>query len=95
MSEPTRQEVAIAFGTVLRTTRDAAGISQEQLAEAADIDRTYPSLLERGLRQPTLYMLLRLAIAFDIEPGLMVAATAAALRLAGPRGSSRFSIGAG
>jgi DNA-binding XRE family transcriptional regulator len=29
------------------------GLSQECLAELADLDRTTPSLLERGLRQPT------------------------------------------
>lgn len=50
MNAPTRHKVAEAFGIVLRTVRDAAGLSQEQLAEAADVDRTYPSLLERGLR---------------------------------------------
>ena len=78
MNAPTRQQVAAAFGGILRTARDAAELSQEQLAEKADIDRTYPSLLERGLRHPTLYMLLRLASAVDMEPGLMVAATARA-----------------
>ena len=75
MNASARQQVAVAFGTVLRTARDAVGLSQEQLAEAADVDRMYPSLLERGLRQPTLHMLLRLAGAVDMEPGLMVTAT--------------------
>jgi transcriptional regulator with XRE-family HTH domain len=81
MNAVARQRVAVAFGGVLRTARDIVGLSQEQLAEAADIDRTYPSLLERGLRQPTLHMLLRLATAVEMDPGLMIAATAAALRV--------------
>jgi transcriptional regulator with XRE-family HTH domain len=81
MNAPTRRQVAESFGIVLRTVRDAAGLSQEQLAEAADVDRTYPSLLERGLRQPTLYVILRMAAAVDMEPGWLVSATASALGL--------------
>jgi transcriptional regulator with XRE-family HTH domain len=81
MNAPTRRQVAEAFGIVLRTARDAAGLSQEQLAEAANVDRTYPSLLERGLRQPTLCMLLRLASALNMEPGLLVVATVLRLHL--------------
>jgi hypothetical protein len=44
-------EVARAFGAILRAARVATGISQEVLAERADCDRTYPSLLERGMRR--------------------------------------------
>jgi transcriptional regulator with XRE-family HTH domain len=76
MNASARQQVAVAFGTVLPTARDAGEICQEQLAEAADVARTYPSLLERGLRQPTLHVLLHLTDAVDIDPGLMVIATA-------------------
>jgi transcriptional regulator with XRE-family HTH domain len=79
MNAATRQQVAVAFGAVLRTARDAAGLSQEQLAEKADLDRTYPSLMERGLRNPTLCVILRLASAVDMDPGLLVAATAASV----------------
>ena len=53
-----RRAVAAAvrteFGKVLGESRRERGLSQEQLAELADLDRTTPSLLERGLRQPTL-----------------------------------------
>ena len=81
MNASARRQVAVAFGTVLRTARDAAGLSQEQLAEAVGVDRTYPSPLERGLRQPTLRMLVRFASAVGMEPGLMVTATAIHLDL--------------
>src|ERR1700730_1146305 len=37
----------------MRATRLARGITQEQLAETGNLDRTYPSLLERELRTPT------------------------------------------
>ena len=69
------QEVANAFGNVLKTLRDGAGLSQETLAEKADLDRTYPSLLERGLRTPTLGMFFRIADALGIEPGILVRMT--------------------
>jgi transcriptional regulator with XRE-family HTH domain len=65
---------------VLKLARNGAGISQEELAEAADIDRTYPSLLERGLRQPTLAVLIAVAYALEIDPALLVTMTVARLR---------------
>jgi transcriptional regulator with XRE-family HTH domain len=69
--------VAAAFGEVLRDLRRKAGLSQEALAGAADVDRTYVSLLERGQRQPTLETLFRLAGALDASPSTMVSRTAA------------------
>jgi transcriptional regulator with XRE-family HTH domain len=46
----------------------------------ADIDRTYPSLIERGLRQPTLAVLIAVAFALKMEPALLVTMTVARLR---------------
>jgi transcriptional regulator with XRE-family HTH domain len=69
--------VAAAFGHVLRDCRQKAGISQEELAARADVDRTYVSLLERGRRQPTLDSLFRLAKGLNIAPATMVSRTAA------------------
>ena len=53
-----RGRVARAFGIVLRITRRRQGLSQDRLSERSDHDRTYPSLLERGLRAPSLSMFL-------------------------------------
>jgi transcriptional regulator with XRE-family HTH domain len=69
--------VAAAFGEVLRDCRHKAGISQEELAARADVDRTYVSLLERGRRQPTLDSLFRLAKGLDVTAATMVSRTAA------------------
>ena len=69
--------VAEAFGQILRDCRRKAGISQEELAGRANVDRTYVSLLERGLRQPTLDSLFRLAHALGVAPATMVSRTAA------------------
>ena len=74
------RQVAEAFGAVLRTVRIDAGITQEVLAERADCDRTYPSLLERGLRQPTIGVVIDMAAALHLEPAMLVNMTIARLR---------------
>ena len=50
-----------AFGTILKEVRESKKVSQENLALEADLDRTYISLLERGLRQPSLGTLFDIA----------------------------------
>jgi transcriptional regulator with XRE-family HTH domain len=55
-------------------------LSQEELAELGELDRTYPSLLERGLRTPTLTVLIELARALRMEPAQLVSDTAERLR---------------
>ena len=55
--------VSKAFGKVLRARRRLANLSQEQLAERADVHPTYVGLVERGLRNPTLDVAERLAAA--------------------------------
>jgi transcriptional regulator with XRE-family HTH domain len=68
-----RTPVAIAFGNVLRAARTRAGLSQEALGLACEIDRTYVSLLERGERAPTLTTLFALSEQLDVPPELLVA----------------------
>ena len=80
MNPPTRRQVARAFGSLLRTARNGAGLSQEKLAERANMDRTYPSLLERGLRTPSLLQLLNIGDALKVRPGMLVDMTAARLQ---------------
>ena len=62
----------IAFGDVLRQQRHKAGYSQEQLALDCGLDRTFISLLERGLRQPTLTTLFSLAESLGVKPSRLV-----------------------
>ena len=57
-----------AFKEVLRELRVKNNLSQEKLAELCDLDRTYISLLERGLRQPTITTIFKLAEALNIDP---------------------------
>ena len=75
-----RHRVALAFGAVLKIAREHRGLSQEELGEGADLDRTYPSLLERGLRTPTLTVLIEIARALHVEPMQLVSDTIERLR---------------
>jgi transcriptional regulator with XRE-family HTH domain len=76
MSAPNRQRTACAFGAVLRTARNEKGLSQTQLAEIGDFDPTYMSLLERGLRTPTLSVIFRLADSLGVSAHALVQETA-------------------
>ena len=54
------------FGSAVRVHRTAAGISQEKLAERAGLHPTYVSMVERGVRKPTLDVAARLAKALKV-----------------------------
>ena len=56
-----------AFGQILREYRKKANLSQEKLAQESDLDRTYISLLERGLRQPSITTVFQLSAALKIS----------------------------
>ncbi len=55
-----------APGRIVHRHRIALGISQEDLADQVGLDRTYVSGIERGIRNPTFLVLLRLAQALGI-----------------------------
>jgi transcriptional regulator with XRE-family HTH domain len=75
-----RHRAALAFGAVLREVRHARGLSQETVADLSGLHRTYPSLLERGLRTPTLDAILRIADALRVPPETLIAGTRDRLR---------------
>lgn len=60
------------FGEVLRTIRKKQKMSQEKLAFQSNLDRTYISMLERGVHQPTLNSLLALARALNMKASELV-----------------------
>jgi transcriptional regulator with XRE-family HTH domain len=61
------------FGRILRQARLERDLSQEKLALDSGLDRTFVSMLERGLRQPTLGTLFSLARTLKMNPSEIVA----------------------
>jgi transcriptional regulator with XRE-family HTH domain len=57
----------------LRRHRAAAGLSQEALASRTRLHRTEISLLERGIRDPRLTTIVRIARALGVAPSELLA----------------------
>jgi transcriptional regulator with XRE-family HTH domain len=66
------EQISTVFGQVLREQRISRDLSQEELALAADVDRTFVSQMERGIRQPTITTLIKLAGALGIQPSTLI-----------------------
>lgn len=69
-----RQKIspAEAFGKALRKLRKGSGLSQEELALEAGIQRNFVSLIELGRNQPTITTIFKLADALTISPSKLV-----------------------
>lgn len=64
----------IRLGEGVRALREAAGLSQEALADAAGIDRSHMSRIERGKRNVSFLNICRIAEALGIAPSAMLIA---------------------
>jgi transcriptional regulator with XRE-family HTH domain len=62
-----------ALANVLRSLRSEIGISQEQLALRANVDRTFVSKLESARHQPSLAVVFKLSQALGKTPEQLVA----------------------
>ena len=65
--------VAQDFGTAVVAMRRKGGMSQERLAHAADLERSYFGRIERGQSQPTLHALLKIAAALECDAADLLA----------------------
>ena len=61
-----------AFGQALREIRQSKEISQERLGLDAGFDRTYISLIERGINSPTIRTVVKLAAVLNVSPSKIV-----------------------
>ena len=58
----------------MRAVREKLGMSQEEVAERAGVDRTYISILERGLKSPTLDTMEKICAALGTLPERVIEA---------------------
>lgn len=65
---PAAKKMLINFGLRLKSLRLANGLSQEQLGMLAQLDRTYISGIERGVRNVGVINIFRIAQALKVPP---------------------------
>jgi transcriptional regulator with XRE-family HTH domain len=65
---PSKDEELVALGRRVRELRNAAGLTQEALADAADLHWSYVGQIERGERNLTYKNIRRLARGLDVPP---------------------------
>jgi transcriptional regulator with XRE-family HTH domain len=68
------EDPRVMLGRIVYRQRMQLGISQEDLADQVGLDRTYISGIERGIRNPTFLVLLRLAQVLHVPPSLFMEA---------------------
>lgn len=64
---------SVAFGRAVKRQRERLGMSQEALAEAADIHRTHVGFIERGERSPSVDVAAKVARALKMPLSALIA----------------------
>jgi len=67
MNDKNFKRIIEGLGEEIKVLRLNAGLSQEALALAAEVDRTYVSQLERGVANPSLKILHRISKVLDMD----------------------------
>jgi transcriptional regulator with XRE-family HTH domain len=67
-----RARIVKKLGLVVAAMRESRKLTQEKLAEGADISREHLSLIERGKRAPTLPILFSIAEVLGVKPSAIV-----------------------
>lgn len=65
VTSPRPSSIALALGKTIKLRRVEMDLTQEQLAERCEFDRTFISQIERGIREPSLKHLRNLANALN------------------------------
>jgi len=66
-------DVRRRVGLNVKRLREAKSLSQEAFADAAGLHRTYVSGVERGVRNPTVTVVEKLAVALGVPAGELLA----------------------
>lgn len=69
---PSKADIRAALGRAVRSFRHDLGVSQEELGYRCGLDRTYVSGIERGVRNPTLEVIWRLASGLGVKPSQLM-----------------------
>jgi len=69
MSSKSPEPLLVAFGAAVRELRERRGLSQDALAQGAELQRTYVNEVERGRRNVTLLNVGRLAAGLGVGVG--------------------------
>jgi transcriptional regulator with XRE-family HTH domain len=70
---PTKEKVQVTFGAAVRALRESRLLTQQQLAELADLHTNYVSSVERGERNIGLHNVARLAHALEVPVSALLA----------------------
>lgn len=73
--KPQQCALVTVFAVNVRRKRLEFGLSQEELAEAAGVHRTYVGMLERGEKNVTIYNIEQIALALHVEPASLLQST--------------------
>ena len=74
-----------AFGQALREVRQKRELAQDELAFRCGFDRTYISLLERGIRSPTLRTIMKLCNVLNVRASVLIRRTERLMQTGAPK----------
>ena len=60
-------KLIVRFGKRVKELRNSLGITQEELAERAELSKDYIGLIERGLRSPSLQTIQKIATSLKVS----------------------------
>ena len=61
-------DIGVAFGRAVKLRRTELDLSQEELADAAGLARSFVSGIERGVSSASVQSVWKLAVALDCQP---------------------------
>jgi transcriptional regulator with XRE-family HTH domain len=67
-----KNPIIIQFAKRVRLRRHDLGLTQEQLAELSEFSVAYIGGIERGVRNPSLTSIFKLAKALNLKPGDLI-----------------------
>lgn len=70
--QSSRSQASEKVGSLVRDIRQRAGVSRSKLARWADVDVRHVARIEQGMGNPTVFVIIQLATALDVEPAALL-----------------------